>query len=262
MGILNLTPDSFYDGGRYLNTQRIAKRIEEMVEEGADIIDIGAESSRPGSGRVPLDVEIERLLPVFERISDFDVQFSIDTHKPEVAQIALEHGFHIINDIYGGGQNGEMFRIAARFQVPIIIMHMRGTPETMQVNPEYYDVIFTLMKYFNERIEAAKLAGLQDDQILIDPGIGFGKRIEDNDQIIWHLEKFKMLGYPIVIGASRKSFLSTDKDPPKSRLAASIAAAAMAMERGADIIRVHDVRDSVKCTKFMARMMQNNAKIT
>jgi len=260
MGILNLTPDSFYDGGEYIRKDQIRKRVLQMTAEGVDIIDAGGESSRPGADAVTEQEELERISPLFNLTGEVDVPFSIDTYKPAVARAALENGFAIINDITGGGERGEMFELAHDFGVPVIIMHMRGTPRTMQQNPVYKDVMETLVSYFSERIDRAKKHGLTDEQIILDPGIGFGKRVRDNDSILMNLEKLRGLGYPVLVGASRKSFLSMDGEPPEERLGVSIAALTVAILKGANILRVHDVKESVKCVKFIHRLKQINQK--
>ncbi len=229
-----------------------------MVAAGADIIDVGGESSRPGAEEVAESIELERISPLFDMVSALDVPFSIDTYKPTVARAALEHGFAIINDITGGGERGEMFELADDLGVPVIIMHMQGTPRTMQQNPVYKDVIETLLKYFSGKIALAKKLGLSDEQIILDPGIGFGKRVPDNDCILMKLEKIRELGYPVLVGASRKSFLAVEGEPPEERLAVSMAALAVAALKGANILRVHDVKESVKCVKFIHRLKQIN----
>ncbi len=257
MGILNLTPDSFYDGGVYSKAEQVRARVLQMVNDGVDIIDVGGESSRPGAEEVNVREELERLSHVFDLVRELEIPFSVDTYKPETARIALKNGFTLLNDITGGGENGEMFELAAEYNVSIIIMHMAGTPRTMQQNPHYDDIIETLLTYFNERVALAKTKGLKDDQIILDPGIGFGKRVRDNDDILLRLQELVGLGYPLLIGASRKSFLSVAGDQPAERLATSIAALTIAVSKGANIIRVHDVKESVKCVKFMHRLLNN-----
>ena len=247
MGILNITPDSFYDGGKYENSDEISLQVEKLVSEGAHIIDVGAESTRPGSKKISYEVEIDRLTKVVTVIGKFpNIYFSIDTSKTQVAEFALSNGFNMINDITGGGTKGEMFKIAAKYNVPIVIMHMLGTPETMQNNPEYNDLVIDLISYFKSRIKLAKSIGLSEKNIIIDPGIGFGKHLEDNFEIINSLDRFVELGYPVHIGASRKSFLRVDDDMPSDRLGASISAAIASVKNGASIVRVHDVAQTIK----------------
>jgi len=254
MGILNATPDSFFDGGAIDGQGGLIHRIEQMIMEGADIIDVGAESTRPGAAPVSFEEEIQRLQPVLNYVKNSSVSFSIDTYKPEVAQIALDHGFSMINDITGGGKDGKMLALAADYKVPIVIMHMLGEPRTMQSDPSYSNVMASLISFFKDRIELAKSLGVKDEQIILDPGIGFGKRIQDNDRIIRELEVLSILDFPILLGASRKSFLSIDEDGPADRLAASISILTLAVERGVQMLRVHDVMQSKKCAKLLARI--------
>lgn len=258
MGILNLTPDSFYDGQIDFSPQNIRKKIESMVNAGVNIIDVGGESSRPSANPVAMEVELSRVGPVFDIIKDYpDILFSIDTYKPEVAEIAVNNGFHIINDITGGGDDGRIFKIAKIYKVPIIIMHIKGTPKTMQFDTYYDDVIESIIRYFKEKIKSAKSYGLTDNQIILDPGIGFGKRIEDNFQIIHKLNDLTSLGYPVLIGTSRKSFLQSDGDSPGDRLPATIASITFAIQNGANILRVHDVKEASKCLKFTEKYLKS-----
>ncbi|MBC8214070.1 MAG: dihydropteroate synthase [Candidatus Marinimicrobia bacterium] len=252
MGILNLTPDSFYDGGKY-SIDNVNQHIKDMIQCGADIIDVGAESSRPGANPISFDEEISRLDPVFELLSSYNILFSIDTNKPEVARIAIQKGFDIINDITGGGESGGMFKVAAEFNVPIIIMHMLGNPLTMQNKPIYDDVIDDIKKYFCHQIKLAQLFGVKDKNIILDPGIGFGKDMSDNIEIVNRLQEIKSLGYSVLIGTSRKSFLQLDDDKPIDRLPASISSMTLAITNGADIVRVHDVKESCKSTRITDR---------
>ncbi|NQU68736.1 MAG: dihydropteroate synthase [Candidatus Marinimicrobia bacterium] len=247
MGILNITPDSFYDGGRYQTEKEISTQIDVMVSYGAQMIDIGAESSRPGSTPVSAADEINRISSVIPVISKYqDVYFSIDTWKVEVAEFALKNGFRMLNDITGGGSNGHMFNLSKEYDVPVIIMHMLGKPEMMQQNPKYLDLIPELIQFFSLRIEMAKSLGVSDKNIILDPGIGFGKSVQDNFEIINSIDRFAQLGYPVLIGASRKSFLRVQDDYPKDRLGASITTAIIAVRNGASIVRVHDVSQTVK----------------
>ncbi len=241
MGILNVTPDSFYDGGKYSDYESAIERAKEMEKEGADIIDIGGESSRPFSKRIDAEEEKRRILPVIEAISsEVKVPISVDTYKPEVAIAAIERGATIINDIMGL-RNG-MDRVAAEYDVSVIIMHMKGTPETMQFSPHYNDVTLEIYNFFKKQIDTAIKAGVDENKIIIDPGIGFGKRQEDNIRILSHLEEFKGLGKPVLIGTSRKSFIGNILQlPPEDRLEGSIASEIIAIANGADIIRCHDI---------------------
>ena len=256
MGILNLTPDSFYDGGKYIG-DKISGQIEKMIQYGADIIDVGAESSRPGAEPVSYAEELLRLEPVFKVVSKFDVLFSIDTYKPRIAQTAIDNGFHIVNDITGGGKSGKMFSIASENNIPIVIMHMLGNPMTMQNKPIYANVIDSIIDYFKQRIKLAKSFGVEDYNIILDPGIGFGKTKSDNDEILMKLSLIKSLGYSVLIGTSRKSFLKLDNDEPKDRLPASISSMTLAIANGADIVRVHDVKESYQSIRITDRIIGN-----
>ena len=241
MGILNVTPDSFYDGGKYFSLENAIEHAKKMEREGADIIDIGGESSRPFSKRIDEKEEMNRVLPVIEALKDeIKIPISIDTYKPNVASNAIEHGAAMINDIMAL-RNG-MEDVAREYDVPVVLMHMKGTPETMQISPYYEDVMAEIIKFFGERIKFALKNGIDEEKIIIDPGIGFGKRQEDNLQILQHLEELKSLGMPILIGTSRKSFIGNILQlSPEERLEGSIASAVIAMLNGANIIRCHDV---------------------
>ncbi|MDP6852351.1 MAG: dihydropteroate synthase [Candidatus Marinimicrobia bacterium] len=241
MGIINLTPDSFFDGGKYADSQNL---IKEKFNQ-ADIIDIGCESSRPGADPLSAEHEIQRLDQYLDFLNTFQQPLSIDTYKPEVAVYALENGFEMINDIQGGG-NGHMFEVAEEFGCPIVIMHMAGSPKTMQESPLYSDVVDEIITYFDKQIALATIIGVEESQIILDPGIGFGKRLEDNFNILKNIPEFKKLGFPILVGLSRKSFLSINGDTPDERLAATLTASAYALQKGADILRVHDIADTSK----------------
>ena len=252
MGILNITPDSFYTSSvRDTNQQFSCKQYN-----NADIIDIGCESSRPGANPLPEKDELDRLADFLYHISKIEKTLSIDTYKPAVARFALENGFNMINDIKGGGLNGEMFEIAVEYGCPIIVMHMKGQPSNMQDNPFYDDIIEELLNYFEMKLKLAKEIGLDDEQIILDPGIGFGKRISDNDIILNRISDLKQFGYPILIGLSRKSFLCINDDSVEDRLPATLGATAIAINNGADIIRVHDVDETYKMTAVISRILQ------
>lgn len=247
MGILNVTPDSFYDGGRYWgDIGVIMKRVEEMVAEGVDIIDIGGESTRPGSDPVPLEEELKRVIPVIKEIrKNFpEIPLSIDTYKSVVAREALEAGADMINDISGGSFDKNIFKVSAEYDVPIVISHIKGTPKNMQKNPYYDDVIKEIKDWLRGRIEEALSMGVKQENIIIDPGIGFGKRPEDNLVIINKLEQFLELGFPILIGVSRKSIIGFILNKvPQERLTGTIVLNTIALLKGASIIRVHDVKE-------------------
>ncbi|MBU3923263.1 dihydropteroate synthase [Patescibacteria group bacterium] len=249
MGILNVTPDSFSDGGRYFDRTLAIKRAYEMVEEGADIIDIGGESTRPGSEPVPLQEEIARTIPVIEEISKkIKVPVSIDTYKAEVAKRALDAGASIVNDISGLRFDPEMPKVVSRYKVPVVIMHIKGTPKNMQANPIYEALIPEIMDYLRESIKLAVESGIAEDKIIIDPGIGFGKTFDHNLEIIKNLHEFKYLEKPILIGLSRKAFIGKilDDAPAPERLEGTAAAVAISILNGANIIRVHDVEEMKK----------------
>jgi dihydropteroate synthase len=244
MGILNITPDSFSDGGEFFTVDQAVKRGIQMADEGADIIDIGAESTRPGAEPISTDEELKRLLPVLEQLlKKTGVPISVDTYKSKVAEAALSAGAHIINDISGLRFDPSMKDVIARFQVPVIIMHIKGEPRNMQIDPHYEDLISEISAYLAESIRSAEMAGVKKENMIIDPGIGFGKRLEDNYEIIRRLHELKRLGCSILIGPSRKSFLGKVLNlPPAERLEGTMAAVAVAIQNGADIIRVHDVK--------------------
>lgn len=254
MGILNVTPDSFYDGGKYFSLERAIERAKEMEKEGADIIDVGGESTRPFSEPVDEEEEMRRVLPVIEELkNEIKIPISVDTYKPRVAEKAIEKGADMINDIMAM-KNG-MDKIVKEYDIPICIMHMKGSPKTMQMDPFYDDVVEEIFYFLKERIEFARKIEI-DEKIIIDPGIGFGKRtgkgIEDNCEIISRLYELKALGKPILIGISRKSFIGNIlKASVEERLEGSLGAEAIAIANGADIIRCHDVI----ATKRMARIV-------
>ena len=254
MGIMNFTPDSFFIESRIDSN----KSINFTQFKHADIVDIGFESSRPGANPLSEKVELNRLSGILENVTKFKQTLSIDTYKPNVAKIALENGFNMINDIMGGGKNGEMLEIASLFGCPIVLMHMQGNPSIMQNRPIYDDVMDELLLYFENKLELAKRIGVKDNQIILDPGIGFGKNIMDNDTIINRINDLKKLGFPILIGLSRKSFLSVDEDCAEARLPATLGVTVLAVLNGADIIRTHDVEDTYRMLSVINRILQNN----
>jgi dihydropteroate synthase len=257
MGILNVTPDSFSDGGRCMDVETGLRRAEEMIGHGADIIDIGGESTRPGSRRVDVQTELERVAPLIEAISGrFDIPISVDTTKPEVAAAAVDRGAEIINDISGLRWSPEVGEVACNTGAGIILMHSRGDFETMHEQPADPDVIRTVVGGFHRSIESAMSYGLDDDQICLDVGLGFGKTAEQNLELIGKLGTIRteFAGYPLLIGASRKSFIgkALGSVPVDERLGGSIAAAVIAAMRGANILRVHDVKETAAALKFLA----------
>ncbi|MBT3251044.1 MAG: dihydropteroate synthase [Candidatus Marinimicrobia bacterium] len=260
MGILNLTPDSFYDGGNYMDNSSVRNRLTAMVNSGADIIDVGAESSRPGSESISLDEEFDRLNLIIPYISSFnDTIFSIDTQKPDIADYALHNGFSIVNDITGGDKL--MYQIINNHDSEMVIMHMQGTPETMQLHTHYDDVIEDINQYFETKISIAESVGLSRSSIILDPGIGFGKSIDDNYKIINNLLEFKHFSLPILIGTSRKSFLQFNGDGAENRLTGSIVSMIMSVANGANIVRVHDIEETVKAIEIYTRFEMDRSQI-
>ncbi len=266
MGILNVTPDSFYDGGRYVSMDVAMRRVERMISEGADIIDVGGESTRPGADPVPLETELERVVPVVKAIRDRfpDILISVDTYKSAVARQALEAGADIVNDISGLQFDPEMARVAAEFGSYVVIMHIKGTPKDMQVNPEYGDVIAEITDYFHRQIDYAVRNGIERGKIILDPGIGFGKKLWHNLRILNEIERFRdEFELPILIGASRKSMIGMvlGNVPPEQRLEGTIAISAYCAMKGVDIVRVHDVKPNVMAVR-MVEAIKNWQKFT
>ena len=260
MGVLNVTPDSFSDGGRFFKVEDAVKCGIKMAEEGADIIDVGGESSRPGSDPVTIDEELSRVIPVIETLSkEIDIPISIDTYKSDVAKRALEAGAEMINDISALRFDPEMKEVAAEYQVPIVLMHIKGTPKNMQENPYYEDVREEITEYLRESIQMAENAGIKRENIIIDPGIGFGKRVEDNLNILKNLNKFSILNHLILVGPSRKSFIGKILDlPVEERLEGSLAALAVSIMNGANIVRVHDVKESKRVAGLVDTIIDVN----
>jgi len=252
MGIINATPDSFSGNGVYKDVEAALRRAEQMVEAGADILDVGGESTRPGADPVPEEEERERVIPVVEAIvKRFDVPVSVDTYKARVAEEALDRGAWMVNDVTALRGDGRMAEVVARHRAPLVLMHMKGTPKTMQENPQYDDVVAEQFEFFRERIAAAVEAGIEEGKILIDPGIGFGKRLEHNIEILRRLREYRSLGRPVLVGPSRKSFIGMILGglPPEERLEGTLAVLALAVARGADVLRVHDVKEAVRAIR-------------
>ncbi len=258
MGILNVTPDSFSDGGKFLDPQAAVAHALAMIEAGADIIDIGGESSRPGSAPVPLDEELRRVIPVVEQLTHYALRItpspllSVDTTKAEVARRALDAGAHIVNDISAGRFDPAMLPVAAQASAGVVLMHAQGTPQTMQQAPRYDDAAREVADFLRERIAAAQAAGIGLEQIAVDPGIGFGKTVEHNMELLARLDEFRALGRPLLVGVSRKSFLGRLLGAEiADRLSASLAAAIWAVQHGANIVRVHDVAETVAALRVI-----------
>lgn len=252
MGVLNVTPDSFYDGGRYTRVEAAVAHALQMAEEGADILDIGGESTRPGSQPVSEEEELRRVMPVIEAIRQrVDIPLSIDTTKSRVAQMALQAGVCLVNDISGLGFDPRMAEVVAQHGALCCIMHIQGTPQTMQINPHYDDVIREICDYFEERIALAQQAGIPRERIWIDPGIGFGKTLTHNLQILRQLREFTRFGLPVLVGTSRKSFIGKILGdlPPEERLEGTAATVAIAILHGASVVRVHDVKPMVRVAR-------------
>ena len=258
MGVLNITPDSFSDGGLYFDTGKAVDRGMEMISQGADIIDIGGESSRPGSDPVSAEEEKKRVIPIISQLRrKSDVLISIDTTKAAVAEAALDCGADIINDISSLRFDAGMAGLASSRGAPLILMHMKGTPKTMQSAPFYRNVLAELLDFFKERIAYATSMGVEGGKIILDPGIGFGKRLEDNLVLIKHLDAFQTLEKPILIGVSRKAFIGSVLDVPAGeRLEGTIAASLLSVMNGANILRVHDV-GAVRRAVLMAEAVRS-----
>jgi dihydropteroate synthase len=258
MGILNVTPDSFYDGGRYNNAKQAVERALQMAEEGADIIDIGGQSSRPGANSVEEKEELERVIPVIKKLaSRIKVPISIDTYKAGVAKKAIDAGASMVNDISALRMDEKMANIVRSIGVPVCLMHMQGTPRNMQKNPRYRDVVSEIFAFLKERIDFCEQAGIDIEKTIVDPGIGFGKTVLHNLEILKNLNQFKSLGRPIMVGVSRKSFIGKVLQlEPEERLEGSLASAIWCMIKGASILRVHDVRETKRAVKIVEAIEQ------
>lgn len=252
MGILNITADSFYDGGRYSTEEQWINHTAQMLDEGADIIDLGAVSTRPGAEEVPELIEIEKIKnAVHSLIQHFpNIVISVDTYRASVAQVALDEGASIINDISAGDFDAGMIPLVARWNVPYIMMHILGTPATMQINPRYDDVVMDIVNYFKRKIEICHQYDF--DRLIIDPGFGFGKTLRHNYTLLSHLSSFVELGYPILVGVSRKSMIYKLLNiEPEEALYGTIVANTLALLNGANIIRVHDVKPAIQAIKII-----------
>ncbi len=257
MGVLNITPDSFSDGGLYFDADAAIRRGLEMVEQGADLLDIGGESTRPRSDPVAADEEWRRVGPVLQTLArKVDVPLSIDTMKPDVARKAVRAGASIVNDV-SGMRDPEMVRTVAETKAGVVVMHMLGNPKTMQEHPEYKDVVCEVKTFLAARIAALRKAGAASAAIAIDPGIGFGKSLDHNLALLRGLQDLAALGHPLVIGVSRKSFIAKlDAGEKGERLPASIAAAALAVAHGANVVRAHDVQETVHAMRVVDALVR------
>ncbi len=249
MGILNVTPDSFSDGGKYSGLDDALQQVKLMLSEGVDIIDIGGESTRPGAEPVAAREQIERVVPVIKAIRqqlNSDILISIDTTLSEVAKAALDAGANIINDVSAGRGDAAILTLAAQTGAPIILMHSQGTPKTMQDNPHYENVVQEVLDALNESIKAALKAGVKKEAIAIDPGIGFGKRRQDNIDLLAHLDRFVATGFPVLLGTSRKRFMGTicDVTEPSELVTATAVTTALGVMAGVQMFRVHDVKEN------------------
>lgn len=257
MGILNVTPDSFFDGGKHHTMEGALDHALRMIEEGADIIDIGGESTRPYADPVPEEEELRRIVPVIEALrASSDILISVDTYKAGVADAALCAGADIVNDISGLTYDDAMAQVVARNDAWVVIMHIKGTPRNMQVDPHYDDVVAEIREFLRLQIDHAVRAGVDPEKIILDPGIGFGKRVEDNLRILKMLGEFKKLGRPVLIGTSMKSFIGKVAGLPiEERVEGTLASLAVALMNGADILRVHDVKKAKKVLMTVKAVM-------
>ncbi len=258
MGIINVTPDSFSDGGLHYSVDDAVERAHQMAWDGADIIDVGGESSRPGSDPVDVKEEISRVVPVITRLAqELSIPVSVDTTKSEVARAALDAGAGMINDISGLHWDLKLADLAAEYEVPVVVMHTRGRPKTMQREIHYDSLLSEIIRYLKEGVEIALASGVPEDQIIVDPGIGFGKTLENNLEIMDSLFELSVLGKPILLGASRKSFIGKVLDlDVDQRLEGTLATTLYGIMRGADIVRVHDVKENVRAVRMLEGMMQ------
>jgi dihydropteroate synthase len=257
MGIVNVTPDSFSDGGRFSSTDKAIAHAHDLVAQGADILDIGGESTRPGATPVPLDEELNRVIPVIEGLAGIGIPLSIDTYKPEVMREAIKAGVDIVNDVCAL-QEPQALEIVAASDVGVCLMHMQGRPQNMQQDPQYQDVVKEVYDFLQARLAAAEQAGIAKTRITLDPGFGFGKRTAHNLALLEGLSTLQKLGAPLLIGLSRKSVLGqvagTDVN---ERLYASLAASVIAVMKGANVVRVHDVKATVEALKVASAVMQH-----
>jgi dihydropteroate synthase len=255
MGIVNVTPDSFSDGGRFSDTEQAVSRGGALVEAGADLLDVGGESTRPGAERVDAAEEERRVIPVVERLVPLGVPVSVDTTRARVAWRALRAGAEIVNDVSALRFDPAMGAVVARERAALVLMHMRGTPATMQIDPSYQDVMGEILAFLGTALANARLAGIEPERCAVDPGLGFGKRLVDNEEILYRLEELAGLGRPLLVGPSRKAFLDPERRlQAAERLPETIAAACLAALWGAHILRVHDARECRRALDFVRRI--------
>jgi dihydropteroate synthase len=263
MGILNLTPDSFYDGGKFTDSLRMLRHVRSMIVQGACIIDVGAQSSRPGARLISEKEELKRLMPALELlIKKFpEMIFSVDTFRSAVARAALESGVHIVNDISGGSLDKRMYETVARYQAPYILMHMKGTPATMQKNPAYRNVVTSVIHFLQSRIYRLRQAGVKD--IIVDPGFGFGKTLQHNLTLLNHLSEIRTItGCPVLAGMSRKSMINQIlQTTPAEALNGTTVMNTLALWQNVDILRVHDVREAVQAIKIVQAVKNNRNRL-
>jgi dihydropteroate synthase len=258
MGVVNVTPDSFSDGGRFLAADDALAQSLALVREGAAIVDIGGESTRPGSDPVPAEEELRRVVPVVEALADrVGVPISVDTMKAEVARRALGAGAALINDVSALRADPEMVEVVAEFGAPVCLMHMQGAPKTMQEDPHYDDVVDEVLRFLEDRMEFALARGVSEDQLLLDPGIGFGKTVEHNLTLLRHLDRLVALGRPVVLGTSRKRFLGAILgSEPGERVIGTVATTVLGLLAGAHVFRVHDVKPNFEALRVALAVIE------
>lgn len=255
MAIMNLTPDSFYDGGKLKNHEQLLAKVQQFIDEGASIIDLGGYSTRPGAADISIEEEISRVIPVVRIIREHfkDFPLSVDTFRSQVARSALEQGASMVNDVSGSTADDKMLDLIADYQVPYVGMHMRGTPQTMNTLTDYQDIVFEIRYFFSTLAEEAAKRNIND--LIIDPGLGFAKTIAQNFHLLYHLDAFKLLELPVLIGLSRKSMIyKTLNTTPENALNGSSALHMAALERGAHLLRVHDVKEAQECIKLFTQL--------
>lgn len=258
MGVLNVTPDSFSDGGRHFQSDQAVAVAKQMIKEGADLIDVGGESTRPGAARVSAEEQIRRVIPVIRALSEMNIAISVDTTQSRVASAALDAGALLVNDISSGTDDPDMIRLITDRRCPVILMHMQGTPETMQVNPTYHNVVEEVRDYLLERAQAFETQGVDRHTIILDPGIGFGKTLEHNLLLLKHLSRLVETGYPVLVGTSRKGFIGKilNLPDPGQRLYGSLGSVAWSVLQGASLVRVHDVQPTQQMMAILESIRQ------